>query len=251
MFDPATYDHYSKYGSICSTVDWDLRECLGNTGGQILPGVPADALGEYQQLMLLVRGRLFSLYFMADPKLVELGLLPDGEAYKAIYYQQMMEGLLTQLGTIRPGKDIQEQTDRVLHLIASCVYENRAGKEIEVINRSGKWYVRITDYEAIRNLFGELLREVQRIISEGDYNAAANLVADYGVKVKYPQWHENIYQRFEMLGFTPHQGFVNPTYIPVYDDNGALIDIRVDVKEGFVDQHLRYSRDYSTLPDVN
>lgn len=251
MFDPATYDLYSKYGAICSTVDWDLRECLGNTGGQILPGVSDNALGQYEQLMLLVRGRLFSLYYMADPKLVELGLLPDCEAYKAIYYQQMMEGLLTQLGTIRPGKDIEEQTDRVLHLIASWVYENRSNKEIEVINRSGKWYVRVTDYEGLRNLFGELLREVQRIISEGDYAAAEILVNDYAIKIKYPQWHENIYQRYELLDFTPHQGFINPTYIPVYDDNGALIDIRIDQTEGYIEQHLRYSRDYSRLPDVN
>ena len=122
MFDQVIYDHYSRYASVCSNVDWDLRECLGNTGGQRLPGVDEDALHEYEQLLLLVRGRLFSLYFMANPKLVELGLLPDAEAYKALYYQVFMEGLLTQLGTIRPGKEIEEQTDQVLHLIASWVY---------------------------------------------------------------------------------------------------------------------------------
>ena len=120
-----------------------------------------------------------------------------------------------------------------------------------MINRSGKWYVRVTDYEGLRNLFGELLREVQRIISEGDYAAAEILVNDYAIKIKYPQWHENIYQRYELLDFTPHQGFINPTYIPVYDDNGALIDIRIDQTEGYIEQHLRYSRDYSRLPDVN
>ncbi len=251
MFDQVIYDHYSRYASVCSNVDWDLRECLGNTGGQRLPGVDEDALHEYEQLLLLVRGRLFSLYFMADPKLVELGLLPDAEAYKALYYQVFMEGLLTQLGTIRPGKEIEEQTDQVLHLIASWVYENRQAKELEVINRSGKWYLRITDYEGLRTLIGELLHEVQRIISEGDYDAAAHLVANYAVKVKYAQWHENIYQRYEMLDFTPHQGFVNPVYKPKYDENGNLIDVVVELTESFVEQNLRYSSDYSNLPDIN
>lgn len=251
MLDPATYELNSKYGAICSNVDWDLRECLGNTGGQRLPGVDEDALHEYEQLMMIVRGRLFSLYFMPDKKLVELGLMPDEEAYKAFYYQFLMEGLLTQLGTIRPGKEIEEQTDRVNHLIASWVYENCPGKELEVINRSGKLYLRIPDYEGVRTLFGELLREVQRIISEGDYDAAANLSAEFAVKVRNPQWHENIYQRYEMLGFTANQGFVNPVYIPVYDESGTLTDVKVDLTEGYTEQHLRYSSDYSNLPDIN
>lgn len=251
MLDPATYEINSKYGAICSTVDWDLRECLGNTGGQHLPGVDEDALREYEQLMMLVRGRLFSLYFMPDKKLVDLGLLPNDEAYKAFYYSFLMDGLLTQLASIRPGKEVEEQTDRVNHLIASWVYENRPGKELEVINRSGKFYLRIPDYEGVRTLFGELLREVQRIISEGDYDAAGRLINEYAYKINYPQWHENIYQRYEMLGFTAYQGFVNPVYKPIYNESGELTDVKVDLTEGYAEQHLRYGRDYSNLPDVN
>ena len=131
------------------------------------------------------------------------------------------------------------------------VLNDRQAKELEVINRSGKWYLRITDYEGLRTLIGELLHEVQRIISEGDYDAAAHLVANYAVKVKYAQWHENIYQRYEMLDFTPHQGFVNPVYKPKYDENGNLIDVVVELTESFVEQNLRYSSDYSNLPDIN
>lgn len=251
MFDPATYELNSRYYGISSKVDWDMRECLGSMRSVRLDGVEDDALHELEQLMYLVRMRLYSMYYLADPKLVELELLPDREAYKAFYYQQMMEGLLTMLGKVRPGKEVSDQSDRALHMIASWVYENCPNREVEVINRSGKWYVRITDYEGVRNMFGELLREVQRIISEGDYEAASYLVNEYATKVRYPQWHENIYQRYEMLDYAADRGFVNPVYIPAYDESGNLTDIKVDMTEGYIEQHLRYSRDYSHLPDVN
>ena len=187
---------------------------------------------------------------MADPKMVELGLLPNNEAYKAFYYQQMMNGLMTQLVRIEPGKDVEEAHMRNRQLIAQWVYQHAANKEVEIVERDGKHYLQINDYEGLRGLYGQLLAEIQRITSEGDYAAAKEIVETYAVKVDQPL-HQEILERYAHLNLAPYKGFVNPVYTPVYDAEGNITDVKIDYTEGYVEQHLRYSRDYSWLPDVN
>ena len=249
MIDDEIRTIYEKYGALCGDLHTDLHECVGHGSGKLLPGVTKDALKEHASTIEEARADLFGLYFLGDPKLVELGLLPNEEAYKAGYYQQLMNGLMTQLVRIEPGKDIEEAHMRDRQLIAKWVYDHADG-ELAIIERDGKHYLQINDYEGVRRLFGELLAEIQRITSEGDYAAAKNMVETYAVKVG-PALHQEILERFSKLHIAPYKGFVNPVYTAVRNGAGEITDVKIDFTEGYIDQHLRYSRDYSPLPDVN
>ena len=240
---------YNQYGAMCGDLHTDLHECVGHGSGKLLPGVSKDALKEHASTIEEARADLFGLYYMADPKLVELGLLPNEQAYESYYYQQMMNGLMTQLVRIEPGKDIEEAHMRNRQLIAMWVYKHADGA-VEIIEREGKHYLQINDYAEVRRLYGELLKEIQRITSEGDYAAAKAMVEDYAVKVE-PTLHNEILARYATLNLSPYKGFVNPVYTPVFDAEGNITDVTLDYTEGYVEQHLRYSRDYSWLPDVN
>ena len=250
MIDDQIREQYNLYGATCGDLHTDLHECVGHGSGKLLPGVSKDALREHASTIEESRADLFGLYFMADPKMVELGLLPNNEAYKAFYYQQMMNGLMTQLVRIEPGKDVEEAHMRNRQLIAQWVYQHAANKEVEIVEREGKHYLQINDYEGLRTLYGQLLAEIQRITSEGDYAAAKEIVETYAVKVDQPL-HQEILDRYAHLNLAPYKGFVNPVYTPVYDAEGNITDVKIDYTEGYVEQHLRYSRDYSWLPDVN
>ena len=243
-----------KYGYISDNVHTDLHECLGHASGQLLPGTDPDALKAYGSPLEEGRADLFALYYIADPKLVELGVLPDMEAYKAQYYSYMMNGLMTQLVRIEPGATIEEAHMRNRAFIARWVYEQAQIKAqgpsavpaVEMRKRDGKTYVVVNDYERLRRLFGLLLAEVQRIKSEGDYEAGRRLVEDYGVKVD-PELHAEVLERYKALNLAPYKGFVNPRYELVKDSAGNVTDVRIVYGEGFVDQVLRYSRDYAGL----
>lgn len=250
MIDDQIREQYNLYGATCGDLHTDLHECVGHGSCKLLPGVSKDALREHASTIEESRADLFGLYFMADPKMVELGLLPNNEAYKAFYYQQMMNGLMTQLVRIEPGKDVEEAHMRNRQLIAQWVYQHAANKEVEIVERDGKHYLQINDYEGLRGLYGQLLAEIQRITSEGDYAAAKEIVETYAVKVDQPL-HREILDRYAHLNLAPYKGFVNPVYTPVYDAEGNITDVKIDYTEGYVEQHLRYSRDYSWLPDVN
>ena len=244
-------DLLKKYGFMTDNLHVDLHECLGHGSGKLLPGVDPDALKEYGATNEETRADLFGLYFIADPKMVELGLLPNEEAYKAEYYRFMMNGLMTQLVRIEPGKDIEESHMRNRQLIARWVYE--AGKDdkvVELRERDGKHYVVINDYEALRTLFGKLLAEIQRIKSEGDYESARKLVETYAVKVD-PVLHAEVLDRNKALNIAPYKGFVNPTISLVTDAEGNVVDVTLDYTEGYAEQMLRYSKEYSTLPSYN
>ena len=249
MIDAATIAMYEKAGA-CGDLHTDLHECVGHGSGKLMPGVTKDALKEHASTIEEARADLLGLYYMADPKLVELGLLEDEDTYKGFFYQQMMNGLMTQLVRIEPGKDIEESHMRNRQLIALWVFKNAKNNEVEMIERDGKHYLQINDYEGIRRLYGELLREVQRITSEGDYPAAKAMVEEYAVKVDQ-DLHKEILERYEKLNLAPYKGFVNPVYTAHYDAEGNIVDVILDYTEGYIEQHLRYSRDYSFLPDVN
>ena len=252
MIDNATRDLYNKYGAMCGDLHTDLHECVGHGSGKLLPGISKDALKEHASTIEEARADLFGLYYLADPKLVELGLLPNKEAYKAGYYQQMMNGAFTQLVRIEPGKDVEEAHMRNRQLIANWVLAHATPEapELEIIEKNGKHYLRVNDYEGVRRLFGELLAEIQRITSEGDYPAAKQMVETYAVKVN-PELHKEVLERYAGLHLAPYKGFVNPVYTPVYDNEGQITDVILDFTEGYTEQHLRYSRDYSNLPDIN
>lgn len=226
----------------------DLHECLGHGSGKLLPGVDPDALKAYSSTLEETRADLFALYYMADPKILELGLLPSEDAYKAAYYKYMMNGLMTQLTRIEPGKNIEESHMRNRQLIARWAYEHgKADNVVEFAKRDGKTYVVINDYEKLRSLFGKLLAEVQRIKSEGDYESGKNLVEEYGVIVDQ-DLHNEVLARYENLHIAPYKGFVNPVYTPITDENGNITDIQISYNEGYAEQMLRYSKDYSPLP---
>jgi dipeptidyl-peptidase-3 len=252
MIDEATIALYNNYGALCGDLHTDLHECVGHGSGKLLPGVGKDALKEHASTIEEARADLLGLYFLADPKLVELGLLPSKDAFKAGYYQQMMNGLMTQLVRIEPGKDIEEAHMRNRQLIANWVlaHATPTAPELAIIERDGKHFLQINDYNGVRQLYGKLLAEIQRITSEGDYTAAKEMVEKYAVKVN-PELHKEILARYAGLHLAPYKGFVNPVLTAVYDNNGAITDVKIDFTEGYVEQHLRYSRDYSTLPDVN
>lgn len=240
-----------KYGDLTGELHTDLHECLGHGSGKLLLGVDPDALKVYGSTIEEARADLFGLYYVADPKLVELRLLPDTEAYKAEYYTFMMNGLMTQLVRIAPGNNVEEAHMRNRQLIARWVFEKGAAdKVVELIKKDGKTYVVINDYTKLRHLFGELLAEIQRIKSTGDLEGARTLVETYAVKVD-PVLHAEVLERYKKLNLAPYKGFVNPRYEPITDENGIITDITVSYDEGYVEQMLRYSKEYSPLPSVN
>lgn len=237
-----------KYLFITDNLHTDLHECLGHASGRLLPGVDPDALKAHGSTLEEARADLFALYYLADPKLIELGLIDSPEAYKAQYYHYILNGLMTQLMRIEPGKDIEEAHMRNRKLISQWALEKGAAdKVIELYELDGKTYIRINDYPRLRELFGELLGEIQRIKSEGDYEAGRRLVETYAVKVD-PKLHRQVLDRYATLSIAPYKGFVNPVYEPVIDpETGEITDVKVNYTEGYVDQMLRYGRDYSTL----
>ncbi|MBQ4008166.1 MAG: dihydrofolate reductase [Muribaculaceae bacterium] len=236
-----------KHLTLADKLHTDLHECLGHASGQLLPGVDPDALKAYGATLEEGRADLFALYYLGDPKLVELGIFDDPNAYQAEYYKYIMNGLLTQLTRIEPGKNIEESHMRNRKFISEwCLEKGKKDKVIQLVKRGGKTYVKINDYKKLRNLFGQLLKEVQRIKSEGDFEAGRKLVENYGVKVD-PKIHKEILKRYQALNIAPYKGFVNPTYRPVYDNNGNITDVKVVYGENYIDQMLRYSRDYSPL----
>ena len=249
MIDDEIRAIYTQYGALCGDLHTDLHECVGHGSGKLMPGVSKDALKEHASTIEEARADLFGLYYLADPKLVELGLLPDKDAFKAGYYQQMMNGAMTQLVRVEPGKDIEEAHMRNRQLIANWVLEHANG-EVEITVREGKHYLQINDYQGVRRLYGELLAEIQRITSEGDYPAAKAIVERYAVKVN-PELHQEILARYAELHLAPYKGFVNPVYHVTRDAQGEITDVKLDFTEGYIEQHLRYSREYSPLPDVN
>ena len=244
VIDSTTLSLIEKYGDDCDNLHTDLHECLGHGSGQLLPGIDADALKAYGNTIEEARADLFALYFLADKKLVELGLLPNNEAYKAEYYSYMMNGLLTQMVRIEPGRQIEEAHMRNRALIARWCLAH--GNCMEMVEQDGKTFLRIHSYEELRQLVATLLAEIQRIKSEGDYDAARKLVEDNAVKID-PQLHEEILQRYEKLNLAPYKGFINPWLKPVTDAEGHITDICVDYTESYDHQMLRYSTDYGTL----
>jgi dipeptidyl-peptidase-3 len=244
VIDQQMRDLMKKYGFITDNLHTDLHECLGHASGQLLPGVDPDALKAHGSTLEEARADLFALYYLADPKLLELGLLDNPDAYKAEYYRYMMNGLMTQLVRIEPGKDLEEAHMRNRQIIASWALEHgKKNHVVELVKKSGKTYVKINDYAALRNIFGQLLAEIQRIKSTGDYEAGRQLVEKYGVKVDH-KLHNEVLSRYAKLNIAPYKGFVNPVYTPVTDAEGNITDINVTYTEDFLPQVMRYSTQY-------
>ena len=251
VYSDAELQLIDKYADVTDELHTDLHECLGHGSGKLLPGVDPDALKAYGSTIEEARADLFGLYYVADPKLVELGLTPSADAYKAQYYTYLMNGLMTQLVRIEPGNNVEEAHMRNRQLIARWVYEKGAAeKVVELVKKDGKTYVVINDYEKVRDLFGRLLAEIQRIKSTGDYAGAHDLVEAYAVKVD-PALHAEVLERYKKLNLAPYKGFVNPKYEAVTDADGTITDVTVTYDEGYAEQMLRDSKDYSTLPSVN
>ena len=247
VIDKETGDLMDKYLFIVDNLHTDLHECLGHGSGKLLPGVHDDALKEHGSTLEETRADLFALYYLADPKLLELGLVDNKDAYKAEYYKYILNGMMTQLMRIEYGKNIEESHMRNRQLISMWAYENgKAENVIELVKKDGKTFIKINDYEKLRGLFGKLLAEVQRIKSEGDYAAGKKLVEDYAVKVN-PEIHKEVLERYGKLDIAPYKGFVNPVYTAVKDAEGNITDVTVDYSEGYVEQMLRYSKDYSPM----
>lgn len=245
VIDPMTLEHIRRYGNICDDLHTDLHECLGHGSGQLLPGVFPDALKAYGNTIEEARADLFGLYYIADEKLCELGLLDSSDAYKAHYYTYMMNGMLTQLTRIKPGHQIEEAHMRNRALIARWVYEHSDGV-VQLVKKDGKTYLEITDYQALRSLFAVLLAEIQRIKSEGDYEAAKAMVEKYAINVD-SELHTEILERYAALDIAPYKGFINPWMKPVYDDDGNITDIVLDYTESYEHQMMRYSSEYGFL----
>lgn len=240
-----------KWGTVGNNLHTDLHECLGHASGQLAEGVRGDELKNYGSTLEEARADLFALYYMNDPKLVELGVIPTLDVAKAEYNNYMMNGLMTQLTRIEPGKNIEEAHMRNRALIAGWVYERgKADRVVEFVTEAGKTYVVVNDYDKLRELFGELLREIQRIKSEGDFKAGMELVERYGVKVD-PTLHGEVLKRYAALNIAPYSGFVNPRYVPVLNEAGAMTDVRIEYPTDYVDQMLTYSSEYSFLPNRN
>ena len=235
----------NKYKLMTDNLHTDLHECLGHGSGKLAPGVDPDALGAYGAVIEETRADLFGLYYVADQKMVDLGILPDMEAYKAQYYAYIQNGLMTQTTRIKLGDNIEQTHMRNRQLISKWVIEKGNGV-VEVKERDGKYFVVVNDYEALRGLFGDLLREIQRIKSTGDFEAAKAMVETYAITID-PELHAQILARYEALNLYPYNGFVNPVFIPSFDENGAFTGLSIDYTEGYAEQHLRYSRDYSFL----
>lgn len=235
-----------RYGDLCDVLHTDLHECLGHGSGQLLPNTDPDALKAYGSTIEEARADLFGLYYIADYRLVELGLLPDGEAYKSQYYMYLLNGLITQLARIKPGHQIEEAHMRNRALIARWVYDHADGAIELFTSSTGKTHLRVNDFAALRPLFARLLAEVQRIKSEGDYTAARDLVERYGVKVD-AELHREVIRRYNSLHIAPYKGFINPWLKPLYDEEGEISDIAVDYTESYEHQMLRYSKEYGYL----
>jgi len=251
VYSDAELQLIDKYADLTGELHTDLHECLGHGSGKLLPGVDPDALKAYGSTIEEARADLFGLYYVADPKLVELGLTPNADAYKAEYYTYLMNGLMTQLVRIEPGNNVEEAHMRNRQLIARWVFEKGAAdKVVELVKKDGKTYVVVNDYEKLRELFGELLSEIQRIKSTGDYQGAHDLVENYAVKVD-PALHAEVLERYKKLNLAPYKGFVNPKYEAVVDAAGKITDVKVTYDEGYAEQMLRYSTDYSPLPSIN
>lgn len=252
VIDKPTSQLMDDYLYITDMLHTDLHECLGHASGRLMPGVDQDALKENGSALEEARADLFALYYLADPKLLELGILDNPEAYKAEYYKYMLNGLMTQLNRIELGNDVEEAHMRNRQLIAKWVLENgrkkgKGGKDVvELVKKNGKTYVRINDYPKMRELLGNLLAEVQRIKSEGDYKAGNDLIQKYAVKID-PKLHKEVLKRFSGLDIPPYRGFINPVYTPVMDEKGEITDITISYPENYTEQMLRLSRDYSPL----
>lgn len=247
VIDEPTRKLLDDYLFITDNLHTDLHECLGHGSGRLLPGVDPDALKAHGSTLEETRADLFALYYLADPKLLELGLLDNPDAYKAEYYKYILNGMMTQLMRIEPGKDVEEAHMRNRKLIAEWAYEHgRKDNVIEMVDINGKTFIKINDYKRLRELFGELLGEIQRIKSEGDYEAGRDLVEKYAVKVD-PKLHKEVLDRYAHLNIAPYKGFVNPVYTPVFDADGNISDVTIDYTETYIPQMLRYSRDYSPL----
>ena len=247
VIDKDTIEMINKYGDVCDDLHTDLHECLGHGSGKLLPGVSPNAIGEYGNTIEEARADLFGLYYIADEKLVELGLTPDNEAYKSQYYTYMMNGLMTQLTRITPGKGLEEAHMQNRALIANYCYAigSKTGV-MQLIEREGKTYLQINDYAALRTLFANLLAEIQRIKSEGDYEAAREMVENYGKHIDR-KLHDEIYERYRCLDLAPYKGFINPKLIIERNAAGEIIDIKPDYTEEYAEQMLRYSNEYNTL----
>ena len=251
VISPEELQLIDKYADLTDELHTDLHECLGHGSGKMAPGADPDALKAYGSTIEEARADLFGLYYVADPKLVELGLLPDTTAYHAQYYTYLMNGLMTQLVRIEPGNQVEEAHMRNRQLIARWVYEKGLpDKVMELVKRDGKTYVQVNDYGKLRGLFGQLLAEIQRVKSTGDFAAARDLVENYAVKVD-PALHKEVLERYKKLNLAPYKGFVNPVYTAVTDAEGHITDVTVSYDEDYVEQMLRYSRDYATLPVRN
>jgi len=247
VIDDDTRKLIDDYGDTCDDLHTDLHECLGHGSGKLLPNTDPDSLKAYGSTIEEARADLFGLYYIADQKLADLGLTPNMEAYKSQYYTYMQNGLITQLVRIKPGNNIEEAHMRNRSLIAHWALKNgKADNVVEMVKREGKTYVKINDYSALRTLFGKLLAEIQRIKSEGDYEAAKSLVETYGVKVD-PVLHQEILARYEKLHLSPYKGFINPVYTAIRDSEGNITDVTIDYTETYAAQMLRYSHDYSPL----
>lgn len=243
--DEATRAMIEKYGDVCDDLHTDLHECLGHGSGQLLAGVSADALGSYGSTIEEARADLFGLYYIADAKLVELGLVPDAEAYKSQYYTYMMNGLLTQLTRIQPGNEIEEAHMRNRALIARWTLVHYPSA-VRLVKHGENTYVEVSDYEQLREAFAKLLAEIQRIKSEGDFDAAKLLVERYAIHVE-PKLHEELLARYKSLGIAPYKGFLNPKMELVSDGEGNATDVRLDYTEAYDEQMLRYSSEYGFL----
>ena len=255
IIDEPTRQLVLKYGDRCDDLHTDLHECLGHGSGQLLPGTDPDSLKSYGSTIEEARADLFALYYLADPKLVELGLTPNMDAHKASYYSYIQNGALTQLVRIKPGNTIEEAHMRNRALIAHWVLEQAKSQKtakpcVELVKQKGKTFVRVNDYAEMRHLFGNLLAEIQRIKSEGDYEGARKLVETYGVQVD-AKVHKEILERYARLKLSPYKGFINPVYHAVRDAQGNITDVTISYDEAFDAQNLRYSRDYHFLPLVN
>lgn len=240
-------DLAKKYGYLAGNLTTDLHECLGHGSGQMMKGVVSESLKNYHSTIEEARADLFALYYIMDKKMIDLGLVPSPDLAKAEYNSYIRNGLMTQLVRVHPGKDVEEAHMRDRSLIAHWVYEKGKVKNvIEKVQKDGKTWFRINDYQELRSLFGQLLGEIQRITSEGDYPAAKELVEAYAVKVD-PELHKEVLDRYAKLNIAPYSGFINPVYTPVMA-NGALKDIKISYTDDFTTQMLRYSKNFSFLP---
>ena len=247
VIDKPTRELMDKYLYITDMLHTDLHECLGHASGRLMPGVDQDALKENGSALEEARADLFALYYLADPKLLELGVIDNPDAYKAEYYKYMLNGLMTQLNRIEPGKNIEEAHMRNRQLIAAYILDKgKKDKVVELVKKNGKTYVKINDYKKMRGLIAELLATIQNIKSTGDYAAGNALIQKYAVKVD-PKLHKEVLERISKLNIPPYRGFVNPVYHLVYDNNGNITDVTIDYNEGYTAQMLRLGRDFSTL----